>query len=101
LTRLRVSLRFVEKDGLGNVDEVLAVAGSADTNPLEGTMSFDGCGVVVMGGSSGIGEATARAFAGCGARVVITGRSKERLDAAAQRIGHPVRTPCSPPPWSR
>lgn len=55
-------------------------------------MSFENCGVVVMGGSSGIGEATARAFAASGARVIITGRSKERLDAAAQRIGHPVQT---------
>jgi NAD(P)-dependent dehydrogenase (short-subunit alcohol dehydrogenase family) len=55
-------------------------------------MSFDGQRAVIMGASSGIGEATARAFAAAGARVVITGRSKERLDAAAQRIGYPVET---------
>jgi NADP-dependent 3-hydroxy acid dehydrogenase YdfG len=48
--------------------------------------------VYVMGGSYGIGEATARAFAATGAEVVITGRSKERLDAAAARIGFPVST---------
>jgi NAD(P)-dependent dehydrogenase (short-subunit alcohol dehydrogenase family) len=55
-------------------------------------MSFQGQHVYVMGGSHGIGEATARAFAAAGAEVVITGRSKERLDAAAARIGLPVQT---------
>ena len=54
-------------------------------------MSFDGQHVVVIGGSAGIGEAAARAFAALGAVVTITGRSKERLDQAARRIGHPVQ----------
>jgi len=53
-------------------------------------MSFDGQRVVVIGASAGIGEATARAFAAQGASVVITGRSKDRLDQAAQRIGYPI-----------
>ncbi len=53
-------------------------------------MSFDGQRVVIIGGSAGIGEATAKAFATRGAAVTITGRSKERLDEAARRIGHPV-----------
>jgi NAD(P)-dependent dehydrogenase (short-subunit alcohol dehydrogenase family) len=53
-------------------------------------MSFDGQRVVVIGASAGIGEATARAFAERGASVTITGRSKERLDQAAKRIGYPV-----------
>jgi NAD(P)-dependent dehydrogenase (short-subunit alcohol dehydrogenase family) len=53
-------------------------------------MSFDGQRVVIIGASAGIGEAAARAFAERGAAVTITGRSKERLDQAAQRIGHPV-----------
>jgi NAD(P)-dependent dehydrogenase (short-subunit alcohol dehydrogenase family) len=51
---------------------------------------FDGQQVVVIGASAGIGEATAKAFAARGATVAITGRSKERLDQAAQRIGYPV-----------
>jgi NAD(P)-dependent dehydrogenase (short-subunit alcohol dehydrogenase family) len=55
-------------------------------------MAFDGQRVVVVGASAGIGEATARAFAVAGAEVIITGRSKERLDAAAERIGHPVQS---------
>jgi NAD(P)-dependent dehydrogenase (short-subunit alcohol dehydrogenase family) len=54
-------------------------------------MSFQGQRVVIIGASAGIGEATARAFAAQGAEVIITGRSKERLDQAAQRIGTPVR----------
>jgi NAD(P)-dependent dehydrogenase (short-subunit alcohol dehydrogenase family) len=53
-------------------------------------MSFDGQRVVVIGASAGIGEATAKAFAARGAAVTITGRSKERLDQAVQRIGHAV-----------
>jgi NAD(P)-dependent dehydrogenase (short-subunit alcohol dehydrogenase family) len=53
-------------------------------------MSFDGQRVVIIGASAGIGEAAANAFAARGAAVTITGRSKERLDQAAQRIGHPV-----------
>jgi NAD(P)-dependent dehydrogenase (short-subunit alcohol dehydrogenase family) len=55
-------------------------------------MSFDGQRVVIIGASAGIGEAAAKAFAAAGATVTITGRSKERLDEAAQRIGRPVRT---------
>ena len=54
-------------------------------------MSFDGQQVLIVGGSTGIGEATARAFAAADAQVTITGRAKARLDAAAQRIGHPVQ----------
>ncbi|MFF0489449.1 SDR family oxidoreductase [Nocardia sp. NPDC004068] len=43
--------------------------------------------VVVMGGSSGIGEATAAAFAADGAEVTVTGRDQAKLDAAVARIG--------------
>jgi NAD(P)-dependent dehydrogenase (short-subunit alcohol dehydrogenase family) len=53
-------------------------------------MSFDGQRAVIIGASAGIGEAAARAFAARGAAVTITGRSRERLDQAAQRIGRPV-----------
>jgi NAD(P)-dependent dehydrogenase (short-subunit alcohol dehydrogenase family) len=53
-------------------------------------MSFDGQRVIIVGGSTGIGEAAAGAFAAAGAQVTITGRAKPRLDGAAQRIGYPV-----------
>jgi NAD(P)-dependent dehydrogenase (short-subunit alcohol dehydrogenase family) len=43
--------------------------------------------VLVTGGSSGIGLATARAFAAEGARVVITGRDAATLEQARQQIG--------------
>ena len=49
---------------------------------------FSGKNVVVIGGNSGIGLAAARAFAKEGAHVVITGRSPETLQSAAQEIGH-------------
>ena len=55
-------------------------------------MSLDGQRVIVIGASAGIGEATARSFAAAGAHVIITGRAKERLDAAAERVGYPVET---------
>lgn len=42
---------------------------------------------VVTGGSSGIGLATARRFIEDGATVVITGRNKQALDAAAADLG--------------
>lgn len=49
--------------------------------------SLHGRRVLVMGGSSGIGEATATLLAADGAEVVITGRDRARLDAAVERIG--------------
>jgi NAD(P)-dependent dehydrogenase (short-subunit alcohol dehydrogenase family) len=42
---------------------------------------------VVTGGSSGIGLATAQRFVADGARVVITGRNQEALDAAVAELG--------------
>jgi len=48
--------------------------------------------VVILGGSSGMGLATAKAAQAEGARVVITGRSPERLQAARAVLGDKVRT---------
>ena len=48
--------------------------------------------VLVVGGSSGIGAAAARAFAALGADVTIASRSQEKLDAVAADIGAHVRT---------
>lgn len=47
--------------------------------------------VVVIGGSSGLGLATAKAAADEGAQVVITGRSREKLNEAKTVIGGGVR----------
>lgn len=46
--------------------------------------------VVVTGGTSGIGMATAKAFVAEGASVFITGRRQEALDAAVREIGKSV-----------
>jgi NAD(P)-dependent dehydrogenase (short-subunit alcohol dehydrogenase family) len=43
--------------------------------------------VLITGGNSGIGLATARLFIAEGARVAITGRNRERLDAVAGELG--------------
>ncbi|WP_298688570.1 glucose 1-dehydrogenase [uncultured Sphingomonas sp.] len=51
---------------------------------------FDNKVVVVTGGTSGIGLATAKAFAAEGASVFITGRRQEALDAALKQIGGTV-----------
>lgn len=52
--------------------------------------SFQDQAVLVVGGSSGIGLATAQAFAAAGARVTIASRSAGKLAAAAAGIGHGV-----------
>lgn len=43
--------------------------------------------VVVLGGSSGIGEATARSFVARGYRTTVGGRDGAKLEAAARRTG--------------
>jgi NAD(P)-dependent dehydrogenase (short-subunit alcohol dehydrogenase family) len=46
--------------------------------------------VVVIGGTSGIGHEVARQVAARGARLIITGRDRDRLAAAANRLGDAV-----------
>jgi len=48
--------------------------------------------VLVVGGSSGIGEGAAKAAAEHGAKVLIASRSEDKLRAAAARIGHGCET---------
>lgn len=43
--------------------------------------------ILVTGGGSGIGEGAARYFAACGARVTITGRRADRIEAVAREAG--------------
>ncbi|PTY02120.1 short-chain dehydrogenase [Opitutaceae bacterium EW11] len=54
------------------------------------TQELDGKRVVVMGGGSGIGLAAAKSLAGLGARVIVTGRSEEKLQAAVRDAGVPL-----------
>ena len=50
-------------------------------------MRLDGKVAVISGGGSGIGAATARRFAGEGARVVVTGRREAPLRGVADETG--------------
>jgi len=49
--------------------------------------SLQGQTVLVIGGSAGMGLATARAARGAGAEAIITARNPERLERAASEIG--------------
>ncbi|WP_037820256.1 SDR family oxidoreductase [Amycolatopsis sp. VC5-11] len=49
--------------------------------------AYQGKTAVITGGSTGMGFATAKLFADGGARVIITGRSQSRLDAALAQLG--------------
>ncbi|KAJ8731556.1 hypothetical protein PYW07_004720 [Mythimna separata] len=53
-------------------------------------MSFQDKVVIVTGGSSGIGAATAIKFAEEGAKVAIVGRNKSKLDNVAKQCGNPL-----------
>lgn len=55
-------------------------------------MNFNGMKVLIVGGSSGIGAATASAFALQGAHVTIASRNQAKLEAAARKLGENVRT---------
>ncbi len=55
-------------------------------------MSLTNATVVILGGSSGIGLATAKAARAEGAQVTITGRSAQRLQTARADLGEAVRT---------
>ncbi|MFO0995227.1 MAG: SDR family oxidoreductase [Alphaproteobacteria bacterium] len=58
-------------------------------------MSLDtlkGRRIVLVGGSAGIGLATARAAAKAGARLVIAGRTQARLESAKAELGGTVET---------
>lgn len=52
-------------------------------------MNFKDKNVVITGGSTGIGFASARAFIDAGAKVWITGRSDDNLQRAAEEINSP------------
>lgn len=50
-------------------------------------MNLDNKKIIITGGNSGIGKATAKLLIQKGAKVLITGRDKNKLDLTAQEIG--------------
>lgn len=53
--------------------------------------NFQGKTVVVTGGTSGIGKATAKAFADQGANVIITSRKQQNIDDTVAELGSNVK----------
>jgi 3-oxoacyl-[acyl-carrier protein] reductase len=50
-------------------------------------MNLKGARILITGGSLGIGKATAAVLAEAGSNVAITGRDRERVEAAAKEVG--------------
>jgi len=59
---------------------------------IQGIMTLKNSLVVVLGGSTGIGLATAKAAKSEGAQVIVTGRSTEKLQRAQAELGTDART---------
>src|SRR5690242_19038131 len=78
-------MRRSERSRAGRPPGLIPTLQSNDRENVMGQL--DGKTAVVTGGSTGIGFATARRFAEEGARVYLTGRRKEELDAAVASIG--------------
>src|SRR3954465_2666498 len=55
--------------------------------PLEAPMRLANKTAFITGGNSGIGLSTAKLFVAEGAKVAITGRNRETLEAAARELG--------------
>lgn len=71
---------------------------NSTTDDVLYNINLTGKRVIVTGGTSGLGEETARALASKGADVTIVGRNKEKLIQSAARIkavtGHTVEIGC-------
>lgn len=65
----------------------------AASRPVPGLFSLDGQVALVTGASRGLGLEVARAMAEAGARVVLAGRDRSRLEAAAGSISGTAHEP--------
>src|SRR5258705_1678220 len=70
----------IKPDALGRQSSLIM-------QPLEAAMRLAGKTALITAGNSGIGLATARLFVAERARVALTGRNKETLEAAAKELG--------------
>ena len=58
------------------------------------TIGIKGKTIVIIGGSSGMGYEIARQARAEDAKLIITGRNKIKLEAAAKQLGNTVETEC-------
>lgn len=80
--------RFPDEPATGRNGEETrgAMSGTGQYDSVFRPGLFEGRTVIVTGGGSGIGRCTAHELAHLGARVVITGRKADKLEATAQEI---------------
>src|ERR671931_527145 len=91
----RIALRVGSLRGRGMIGRLLDAASCYDygrtVSLLEVDMTLQDQRVVVMGGTSGIGLATAKAACTFGAEVIITGRDEQKLQRAVAELGDGAR----------
>jgi NAD(P)-dependent dehydrogenase (short-subunit alcohol dehydrogenase family) len=80
----RISRAHDSRPGAG--DALLSTA-DLDQRPSGGLMEFRGQAALVVGGTSGLGEATARRLRSEGCEVVLTGRDREKGEQVARELG--------------
>ena len=54
---------------------------------------LSGARVLVAGGSSGVGLATAKLLVRCGARAVVNGRDRSKLESVQEQLGDKAHRP--------